>query len=638
MAVLKFLDSCLKHPSDAVGLEAARALCGIPALPPKYLTGAVDVLKGLLRGRTWLRRYSAMRTLDKLANRYSTLVSTCNDEIENLVNDSNRSVSTAAISCLLKTGSEANVDRLVKLIYAIIGDVPDDFRVSLVGALRSLALTYEAKAGPIVALLCAMLHEAGGYEFKASAVCAVAVIATRHPALLGPAVAGLCEFVEDCDHPALAVEVLGFLGEKASALPNPARVLRCVYNRTVLESTAVRAAAVSALAKFAAALPALRPQALTLLRRVCASDSEDGVRDSAVFFAEAVESVEPEVLREIVSPTLAVDPDSLVSALEAYLASGTETIAEKPFNIKDVKSAQQQKQQQLLLTRLLEAENNGIGNNNNNNNNTCDDNNNSGDNDGTTTLYGGSACTELGTVISQFNELSELGECWKESPEAIPLTEKDTEYVVTYKKYLFGQQQQQQQQQHILLIFTVENTLASQRLTNVRVEVTPADALSEEFAVEFTAPAKGPAAYGKEPVLVPVLLAVPQDSFRAKFSSLLRFAVTEVDELTGKPTGDAEGGLEEEDEDEEEEDEYPLDDVSVTMGDFVRPFETDAFDGEWASLGGEGEYMERFALASVKTLQDAVRETLATLGMAPTNGSDKVNEKHEKRKKTAFMI
>lgn len=616
MNAIKYLDSCLKHPSDIVILEAARSLCSIPTLPPKHLTNAVTSLKALLRGKTPLRRYASLRTLESLADRYSTLVSTCNDEFELLTRDSNQLVSTTAISCLLKTSSEDNLESLIKLIYTRLADIPDDFRVRLIASLRTLGVTYESKATQIVKLFCAMLHQVGSYEFKSAAVCATVFLAAHKPSLLELAAAGLCEFAEDCEHPALGVEILSFLGEMAGALPDKTRCLRCVYNRTVLESVTVRSAAVTAIAKFGMEVPELRSQALVLLNRVCVSDSEDGVRDSAVLYSEAIKTCDNQSsLSTIVSPVLSTDLDSLAKSLELYLSN--EDNISTPFDISSVKSASNTistststtaqtlsksvntasisatvasyMDDALRLESEVSSKDVPFGNN------------------------GSAPSGSLGELAEQYPELSGLGECWKESQDAIPLTEKDTEYVVSYKKYLFDQ--------HILLVFSVENTLPSQRLVDVHVDITAADALSEDFAVEFAAAATKPAICGKDPVAVPVLLAVPPDSFRAKFSGVLRFAVVEVDELTGEPSG-AEA--------EAEEDEYPLDDFTVTMGDFVRPFDTDEFDGEWVSLGSEGEYMERFSLASVKTLQDAVRETLSTLGMAPINDTDKVNKQQKK--------
>jgi hypothetical protein len=55
-------------------------------------------------------------------------VSSCNNELETLITDANRSVAVYAITTLLKTGSEASVDRVLKQIRTFMTDIPDDFK------------------------------------------------------------------------------------------------------------------------------------------------------------------------------------------------------------------------------------------------------------------------------------------------------------------------------------------------------------------------------------------------------------------------------------------------------------------------------------------------------------------------------
>jgi coatomer subunit gamma len=50
-------------------------------------------------------KFAAIRTLNKLAQTFPDLVSTCNPEIEKLINDENRSVAIYAITTLLKVYS-----------------------------------------------------------------------------------------------------------------------------------------------------------------------------------------------------------------------------------------------------------------------------------------------------------------------------------------------------------------------------------------------------------------------------------------------------------------------------------------------------------------------------------------------------
>jgi coatomer protein complex subunit gamma len=72
--------------------------------------------------------------------------------------------------------------------------------------------------------------------------------------LLFAALLHLCEFIEDCEFTRLAVRILHLLGEEGPTMQAPTKYIRYIYNRTIIENSPVRAAAVNALAKFAAKL------------------------------------------------------------------------------------------------------------------------------------------------------------------------------------------------------------------------------------------------------------------------------------------------------------------------------------------------------------------------------------------------
>merc|ERR1712127_167344 len=98
----------------------------------------------------------------------------------------------------------------------------------------------------------------------------------------------LCEFIEDCEFTRLSTDILHLLGELGPATTAPARYIRFIYNRVILENAAVRAAAVSALAKFAANCPSLRSSIMTLLKR-CMFDEDDETRDRAAISVSILE-------------------------------------------------------------------------------------------------------------------------------------------------------------------------------------------------------------------------------------------------------------------------------------------------------------------------------------------------------------
>jgi len=92
----------------------------------------------------------------------------------------------------------------------------------------------------------------------------------------------LCEFIEDCEYGNLAVRILHLLGTEGPKTAKPTKFIRYIYNRVVLENAIVRAAAVTALAKFGVGdTDASVKASIKVLLTRCLDDPEDEVRDRA---------------------------------------------------------------------------------------------------------------------------------------------------------------------------------------------------------------------------------------------------------------------------------------------------------------------------------------------------------------------
>merc|ERR1711893_489022 len=79
------------------------------------------------------------------------------------------------------------------------------------------------------------------------------------------------------------------LGRDGPNTSNPSKYIRFIYNRVVLENETIRAASVTALAKFGAACPDLCPRILILLER-CLLDEDDETRDRAAYYLRILKS------------------------------------------------------------------------------------------------------------------------------------------------------------------------------------------------------------------------------------------------------------------------------------------------------------------------------------------------------------
>lgn len=107
--------------------------------------------------------------------------------------------------------------------------------------------------------LSAMLRDEGGLDYKAAIADTIITVIEDNPEAKETGLAHLCEFIEDCEHTSLAVRILHLLGKEGPQTKQPSRYIRFIYNRVILESAPVRAAAVAAMAQFGALCPDLRP-------------------------------------------------------------------------------------------------------------------------------------------------------------------------------------------------------------------------------------------------------------------------------------------------------------------------------------------------------------------------------------------
>lgn len=82
---------------------------------------------------------------------------------------------------------------------------------------------------------------------------------------------------QDCEFTYLSVQILHLMGVEGPHTKQPARYIRYIYNRIILENATVRAAAVSSLALFGAGVKDLTPRIVTLLKRAL-YDNDDEVR------------------------------------------------------------------------------------------------------------------------------------------------------------------------------------------------------------------------------------------------------------------------------------------------------------------------------------------------------------------------
>lgn len=280
--MMQMLDGWLRHKHEMVNFEAAKAICDMRDVTDAEASQAVHVLQLFLSSPRSITKFAAIRILHNFASFKPHVVNVCNPDMESLISNSNRSIATFAITTLLKTGNEASVDRLMKQISGFMADITDEFKITIVEAIRTLCLKFPSKQAGMLTFLSGILRDEGGYEFKRTVVESMFDLIKFVPESKEDALAHLCEFIEDCEFTKLSVRVLHLLGVEGPKTSHPTKYIRYIYNRVVLENAIVRAAAVTALAKFGVGQkdPEVKSSVQVLLTR-CLDDTDDEVRDRA---------------------------------------------------------------------------------------------------------------------------------------------------------------------------------------------------------------------------------------------------------------------------------------------------------------------------------------------------------------------
>ncbi|PIO63627.1 coatomer gamma subunit appendage domain protein [Teladorsagia circumcincta] len=426
--------------------EAASAIVALPNTTPAELAPAISVLQLFCSSPKAALRFAAVRTLNKVSMKHTNAVMSCNVDLEKLITDPNRSIATLAITTLLKTGAESSVERLMKQISSFVSEISDEFKIVVVDAIRSLCSRYPRKHAVMMPFLANMLRNDGGFEYKKAIVETIIAIVEENPDAKTAGLAHLCEFIEDCEHDSLATRVLHLLGREAPKTPNPSSYIRFIYNRVILESTKVRAAAVTALAKFGAQCAELRPSIQVLLKR-CLLDSDDEVRDRATFYLALLADATAPIINTFVLDSLQVLPSSLERCLFEYVRGDS---FNTPFDLRVVPVTSQplslpEKRAPVLADVPPEKP-------------------------------AAVKKEPYAEQLAQIPEFANLGPLFHSSPR-VALTDDVTEYTVHAIKHIFTN--------HVVVQLDCKNTLNDQLLENVFVELEDGEG---EWSVEHVIP------------------------------------------------------------------------------------------------------------------------------------------------------
>ncbi|KAL8862233.1 MAG: hypothetical protein Q9178_001241 [Gyalolechia marmorata] len=593
--MMQLLDGWLRHKSEMVNFEAAKAICDVDSVTDPEMTQAIHTLQLFLTSPRAVTKFAAIRILHHVASFRPQAVQQCNPDIESLISNSNRSIATFAITTLLKTGNEGSVDRLMKQISGFMADITDEFKITIVEAIRTLCLKFPSKQAGMLAFLSGILRDEGGYQFKRAVVESIFDLIKFVPGSKEDALAHLCEFIEDCEFTKLAVRILHLLGVEGPKTPQPTKYIRYIYNRVVLENAIVRAAAVTALAKFGVGQkdPEVKSSVTVLLTR-CLDDTDDEVRDRAALNLRLM-SEDDEMATRFIKNDSMFSLSTFEHQLVMYVTATDKATFATAFDMNNIPIvtheqalAEERTKKLTSATPTLKAPSTGprkiqI-------NGTAD-----------AAAQAAEAAQKHTQSLMQIPELKSHGALLRSSP-VTELTESEMEYVVTVVKHIF--------KDNVVLQYEIKNTLPDTVLEEVSVVATPSEedeSLEEEFIIPV---AKLPTS---QPGTVYVSFKKMGDSPYpiTSFTNVLKFTSKEIDPTTGEP------------DDSGYEDDYQIEDFELSGSDYVLPAYAGSFDHVWEQTGANGdEASETLQLSNSKSIADATEQLTKALSLQPLDGTD----------------
>jgi coatomer protein complex subunit gamma len=414
-----------------------------------------------------------MRTLSEIAVKKPISVARCNDDMETLVADSNRSIATLAITTLLKTGNETSVDRLMKQISTFMIEISDEFKIVVVKAILELCVKYPQKHRVMINFLATFLREEGGYEFKKSIVDSMVEMMTVIPETKETSLLHLCEFIEDCEFSELIVQILHLIGSIGPATSTPSRFIRYIFNRVILENSIVRAAAVSTLGTFASKVTELRSSIISLLKHSLI-DEDDEVRDRTALIVASFGALEnfsvPNYKQDdyikdgkyiLLEEPLQMSFSAMERSMKAYMEYPNALHDNaKPLTFNSLPVIEEAYIPSLPAIRSGATKKKGA----------------TAPTEGSEGAV--STSVDPSSIVYRIPEFANLGRAFHASKE-IPLTETEMEYVVTCTKHIF--------ESHVVLQFVILNTIDDQRLKDLKVNVSFSE--TDTYTIEHVIPA-----------------------------------------------------------------------------------------------------------------------------------------------------
>ncbi|KAH8741619.1 coatomer SEC21 gamma subunit like (beta adaptin) [Cryptosporidium ryanae] len=630
--IIDIFHTMLRSRNEIVSLEAAIGITDIL----KYLheqqdhraIGFIDTnqmtnsLQMLLNSTTPVARFSAARILNTLADVNPNIVFKCQHELEPLLNDSNRVVATLVLTILLKIAQENNLDKFVKQIPTFISDISDSGKKDIVKASKNLILKYPNRHKSILSFLSTNLREEGSLEFKSHVIDTLFEISDEIPSILENILYHICETIEDCEYPVIIIRILGFLGKNIPRATNPSRYVRYIYNRLILESSAVRAASVDSLVRIALNCESISRDIKTLLQ-VCSIDNDDEVRDRTNIYSRIIDEKSTNAdssgddgsqdtfpsLDELFDECILVKDLDKINGLHTYLKEIVQSDPDKLVDLDNLPQITPEHGSNYDSTFKIDPDSqsmeslSGFG---------ISSTAGCGSQMGSVFEDSSLAAADFGDFkvkssisailerISSIVPLEKIGKHLFVST-CIPLTENESEYFVHVRKHFF------EDGKYVALEFQVSNTLNNVTLKGVNVE--------------FGSNIGGFSILGSVPIQIlessktDFIIVLLENTTESRFPNISSVIPCRLDYIyceENDPVG--------------YNDVFTIDPLTISHSDCILPntMRHGEFKNTWGILETSGvEHIAKFSF-SYKTISAAVNGLLSLVNAAPCEGSEKV--------------
>ncbi|KAF5140366.1 vesicle coat complex protein sec21 gamma subunit [Vairimorpha ceranae] len=207
-----------------------------------YISMICQGLRSFLKNGNFYEKFASIKILSKLSTSFPRKIEILNKEIEELLQDTSKSLSMLAISTLLKTGTEETIDRLVKYLPEFMAEMDDNYKIVGLNALYILTTKNSRKLDIFLDFTRKCFLEKGNLNFKLFIVNLLKKL-TKNIELLDTVLDIYVCYLEDSEYHEVSSEILGIMSHEIYKSKNSKKYLLHVYNRLILEDEKIKSAA-----------------------------------------------------------------------------------------------------------------------------------------------------------------------------------------------------------------------------------------------------------------------------------------------------------------------------------------------------------------------------------------------------------